>query len=87
MREFALATLAVCLVTPCVAERLFDINGPVALHIWIVARSDQDEALEPMFAKAFYPAVRSIPGLRSALLMRKPVAPQFTMRLGLNSEE
>ena len=76
-----------CLALPLVAERQFEIDGPVELHIWMTAKSGQSDALQKTFAEEFYPAVSSMPGFRNALLMRKPGTDEFTVRLSFDSEE
>ncbi len=87
MRLIVIAVLACLLVYPATAERLFDIDGPMELHIWMTAKSGQSEALQKTFAEVFYPAVSSMPGFRSALLMRKPGTDEFTVRLSFDTEE
>lgn len=87
MRAIALTCLAACLALPSLAERVFDIDGPMELHIWMTAKSGQAEQLETTFAEVFYPAVSSMPGFRSALLMRKPATSEFTLRLSFDTEE
>lgn len=87
MRLTVAALLAVLLVAPTAAERLFDIDGPVELHIWMTAKSGHAESLQETFEKLFYPAVSSMPGFRSALLMRKPKTDEFTVRLSFDTEE
>lgn len=76
-----------CLVLPLLAERQFEIDGPVELHIWMTAKPGQSDALQETFAEVFYPAVSSMPGFRNALLMRKPGTEEFTVRLSFDSEE
>ena len=75
------------LALPMVAERQFEIDGPVELHIWMTAKPGQSEALRKTFVEVFYPAVSSMPGFRNALLMRKPGTDDFTVRLSFDSEE
>lgn len=87
MRLTALALLIGCLAAPLPAERAFDIDGPVELHIWMTAKSGQADSLQKTFAEAFYPAVSSMQGFRSALLMRKPGTDDFTVRLSFDTEE
>ena len=87
MRTLVLGLLVGCLALPLVAERLFEIDGPVELHIWMTAKSGEAEALQQTFAKVFYPAVSSMPGFRNALLMRKPGTDEFTVRLSFDTEE
>lgn len=87
MRALFLAVALAGLALPLAAERLFDIDGPVELHIWMTAKSGQAEALQQTFAEIFYPAVSSMPGFRSALLMRKPGTAKFTVRLSFDTEE
>lgn len=87
MRTIVLGLLVGCLALPLVAERLFEIDGPVELHIWMTAKSGEAEALQQTFAKVFYPAVSSMPGFRNALLMRKPGTDEFTVRLSFDTEE
>ena len=87
MRGIALICLVASLALPSFAERVFDIDGPVELHIWMTAKSGQAEQLETTFAEVFYPAVSSMPGFRSALLMRKPATSEFTVRLSFDTEE
>lgn len=75
------------LALPLVAERQFDIDGPMELHIWMTAKPGQSDALQKKFAEVFYPAVSSMPGFRNALLMRKPGTEEFTVRLSFATEE
>lgn len=75
------------LALPLLAERQFEIDGPVELHIWMTAEPGQSDALRKTFEKVFYPAVSSMPGFRNALLMRKPGTDEFTVRLSFDSEE
>ena len=87
MRLATLALLLGGLAGPLAAERAFDIDGPVELHIWMTAKSGHVDALQETFAEVFYPAVSSMPGFRSALLMRKPSTDEFTVRLSFDTEE
>ena len=87
MRAIALTCLAACLALPSLAERAFDIDGPVELHIWMTAKDGRAEQVETTFEEVFYPAVSSMPGFRSALLMRKPATSEFTLRLSFDTEE
>ena len=87
MRTIVLGLLIGCFTLPLAAERLFDIDGPVELHIWMTAKSGQAEALQRTFSQEFYPAVSSMPGFRNALLMRKPGTDEFTVRLSFDTEE
>ena len=87
VRASLIALLFCCLAVPLPAERVFDIDGPVELHIWMTAKDGHAEALEKTFAEEFYPAVSSMPGFRSALLMRKPSTDEFTVRLSFDTEE
>ena len=87
MRTIVLSLVIGCLTLPLTGERLFQIDGPVELHIWMTAKSGQAEALQQTFAKEFYPAVSSMPGFRNALLMRKPGTDEFTVRLSFDTEE
>lgn len=87
MRLSFLAACAAILALPLCAERHFDIDGPMELHIWLTAKDGQSAALEETFAKVFYPAVSSMPGFRSALLMRKPATDRYTVRLSFDTEE
>ena len=87
MRTMLLALLAGCLAVPLTAERDFEIDGPVELHIWMTAKSGHADALEKTFSEVFYPAVSSMPGFRSALLMRKPATDEFTVRLSFDTED
>lgn len=75
------------LALPLAAERAYDIDGPVELHIWMTAKSGHAESLQETFADAFYPAVSSMPGFRSAQLLRKPGTDEFTVRLSFDTEE
>ena len=84
---FVQVALIGCLALPLVAERQFEIDGPMELHIWMTAKPGQADALRKTFAEVFYPAVSSMPGFRDALLMRKPGTEDFTVRLSFESEE
>ena len=86
-RATILIILAGCLAVPLTAERVFDIDGPVELHIWMTAKPGHADALTNTFTEVFYPAVSSMPGFRSALLMRKPSTDEFTVRLSFDTEE
>ena len=87
MRAIPLALLACCLILPAAAQRDFDIDGPMELHIWMTAKSGHAEALAKTFADEFYPAVSSMAGFRSALLLHKPGTDEFTVRLSFDTEE
>jgi heme-degrading monooxygenase HmoA len=87
MRATLLALLVGCLAAPLTAERDFDIDGPVELHIWMTAKNGHADALAKTFTEVFYPAVSSMPGFRSALLMRKPSTGEFTVRLSFDTED
>lgn len=76
-----------CIALPLPAERQFEIDGPMELHIWMTAKPGQSDALRKTFAEVFYPAVSSMPGFRNALLMRKLGTDDFTVRLSFDSEE
>ena len=84
---FVQVALIGCLALPLVAERQFEIDGPMELHIWMTAKPGQADALRKTFTEVFYPAVSSMPGFRDALLMRKPGTEDFTVRLSFESEE
>lgn len=86
--QIAFQVALICsLALPLLAERQFEIDGPVELHIWMTAKPGQSDALRKTFAEVFYPAVSSMPGFRNALLMRKPGTDEFTVRLSFDSEE
>lgn len=87
MRSVLLALLTCAVALPGAAERLFDIDGPMELHIWMTAKEGQADELEKTFQEVFYPAVSSMPGFRNALLMRKPDSREFTVRLSFDTEE
>jgi heme-degrading monooxygenase HmoA len=87
MRAIILALAALTLWTPAMAQRDFDINGPMELHIWLTAKSGQEAALERTFREVFYPAVSRQPGFRTALMVRKPNTSQYTVRLSFDTEE
>jgi len=65
----------------------FPIKGVVELHIWATAKGGEEAALEKTFKEVFYPAVSSKKGFRSALLMRKPDTPEYTIRLSFDTEK
>jgi heme-degrading monooxygenase HmoA len=79
--------LVLWMAAPAAAERHFDIDGPMELHIWLTAKPGQEAALEKTFREIFYPAVKSQDGFRSALLMRKPKTSDYTVRLSFDTEE
>ncbi len=85
----ALALLCAALLSPAVlaAERLFDIDGPMELHIWLTAKAGQEEAMEKTFREVFYPAVSAREGFRSAMMVRKPGTSDYTVRLSFDTEE
>jgi heme-degrading monooxygenase HmoA len=88
-RRTTLLTLALAALslTPLAAEKLYDIDGPMELHIWLTAKPGQEAALEKTFREVFYPAVSARKGFRSALMMRKPGAAEYTVRLSFDTEE
>ena len=87
MQKIWFVACAALLLTPAFAERHFDIDGPMELHIWLTAKAGQEAALEKTFRDVFYPAVSRREGFRSALLMRKPNTSQYTVRLSFDTEE
>jgi heme-degrading monooxygenase HmoA len=82
-----LALLLAALLTPALAERVFDVDGPVELYIWLTAKPGQEAAMEKTFREVFYPAVSSRPGFRSASMVRKPGTAEYTVRLSFVTEE
>lgn len=80
-------TLAALALSPLPAERLYDIDGPMELHIWLTAKPGQEEAMEKTFREVFYPAVSARKGFRSALMMRKPGTGEYTVRLSFDTED
>jgi len=89
IRKMTLTILATTLLAlaPLGAERLFDIDGPMELYIWLTAKPAQEEAMEKTFREVFYPAVSARPGFRSALMVRKPGTSEYTVRLSFDTEE
>ena len=81
-----LAALAV-LLAPLHAERLFDIDGPMELYIWLTAKPGHEDDMEKTFREVFYPAVSARKGFRSALMVRKPGTSEYTVRLSFDTEE
>jgi len=88
-RRWTLAILALAALplAPLSAERLFDIDGPVELYIWLTAKPGQEAAMEKTFKEVFYPAVSARKGFRSALMVRKPGTSEYTVRLAFDTEE
>ena len=82
-----LAALAGLLLAPLQAERLFDIDGPVELYIWLTAKPGQEDTMEKTFKEVFYPAVSARKGFRSAMMVRKPGTAEYTVRLSFDTEE
>lgn len=83
----AALVLAALPLAPLPAERLFDIDGPVELYIWLTAKPGQEAAMEKTFKEVFYPAVSARKGFRSALMVRKPGTSDYTVRLSFDTEE
>ncbi len=82
-----LALLLAALLTPALAERVFDVDGPVELYIWLTAKPGQEAAMEKTFREVFYPAVSARPGFREAAMVRKPGTAEYTVRLSFVTEE
>jgi heme-degrading monooxygenase HmoA len=72
---------------PLGAERLFDIDGPMELYIWLTAKPGHEAEMEKTFREVFYPAVSARKGFRSALMVRKPGTAEYTVRLSFDTEE
>lgn len=87
MNKLFLSLLLVVLAIPAPAQRDFDIDGPMELHIWLTAKPGQEAVFENTFRTVFYPAVSSQEGFRSALLMRKPNTSEYTVRLSFDTED
>lgn len=87
MHKLILIAAVFTLLSPALAQRQFDINGPMELHIWMTVKTGQETAFEKTFREVFYPAVSHQDGFRGALLMRKPNTLQYTVRLSFDSEE
>lgn len=79
--------IAVLVAAPLIGERLYDIDGPMELHIWLTAKPGEEGAIEKTFREVFYPAVSARAGFRSAMMMRKPGTAEYTVRLSFDSEE
>ena len=87
MKKFALALLVLAVSIPAFAERDFNIDGAMELHIWLTAKAGHEAQVEQTFKEVFYPAVSRQKGFRNALLMRKPGTRDYTLRLSFNTEE
>ena len=87
MKQLVLALLVLAMSIPAFAERDFDIDGAMELHIWLTAKAGHEAQVEKTFKEAFYPAVSRQKGFRSALLMRKPGSRDYTVRLSFDTEE
>jgi heme-degrading monooxygenase HmoA len=87
MKKLILPLLLLILTCLALAQRDFNIDGPMELHIWLTTKSGQEQAFEKTFREVFYPAVSARDGFRSALLMRKPGTSDYTIRLSFNTEE
>jgi len=87
MKKLLLPLFLLVLTFPALAQRDFDVNGPIELHIWLTTESGQEAAFERTFKEVFYPAVSARDGFRSALLMRKPGKSDYTIRLSFDTEE
>ena len=81
-----LLILVLCL-SPVFGEKLFPIDGPMELHIWLTAKPGHEAALEKTFREVFYPAVSVREGFRDARLMRKPDTAEYTVRLTFDTED
>ena len=82
-----LVLLLATLVTPALAERPWDYDGPVELYIWLTAKEGQGPAMEKTFREVFYPAVSAREGFRSAAMVRKPGTTEYTVRLSFITED
>ena len=87
MRRLLPAALLLLALTPLAAEKEFDVDGPMELHIWLTAKAGHEADLEKTFREVFYPAVSSMKGFRSAAMMRKPGTAKYTVRLSFATEE
>ena len=87
MKKLALALIVLALSIPAFAERDFNIDGAMELHIWLTAKAGHEAQVEKTFREVFYPAVNRQKGFRNALLMRKPDTRDYTVRLSFNTEE
>ena len=70
-----------------IAGATFPIDGPMELHIWMTAKSGQEDDLEKTFREVFYPAVSARKGFRDAKMMRKPGTSEYTVRLTFDTED
>lgn len=83
----ALVLAALSLAAPLHAEKLYDIDGPMELYIWLTAKAGHEDAMEKTFREVFYPAVSARRGFRSAMMVRKPGTAEYTVRLSFDTEE
>ncbi len=87
MKTFLLPLALFVLLCPALAQRDFNIDGPMELHIWLTAKPGQEKTFEKTFREVFYPAVSARDGFRGALLMRKPGTSDYIIRLSFDTEE
>jgi len=87
VKKFILLAAVALLIAPLFAEREFDIDGPMELHIWITAQAGHEDDFEKTFSDVFYPALTRQQGFRGAALMRKPGTFEYTIRLSFDSED
>ncbi len=81
------ALLSSILLAPAFAQRTYDIEGPMELYIWLTAKPGEEAAMEKTFREVFHPAVSARPGFRSAVMVRKPGASEYTVRLSFMTEK
>ena len=87
MKKLVLALIVLAVCIPAFADRDFDIDGAMELHIWLTAHAGHEGEFEKTFKEVFYPAVSRQKGFRNALLMRKPGTREYTVRLSFDTEE
>lgn len=87
MKKLLLIAAMALLTGPALAEREFDIDGPMELHVWITAQAGHEADFEKTFSEVFYPAISRQEGFRSAALMRKPGTADYTIRLSFDTED
>jgi len=81
-------TFAVLLLaaTMTAQKKEFDVPGAVELHIYLTAKTGQEQELERVYKEVFYPAVSRQQGFRSSQMMRKPNTAEYTVRLSFHTE-
>src|SRR5215204_5295246 len=68
-------------------KKVYDVPGPIELHIYLTVKAGQEKELERVYREEFYAAVSRQRGFISSEMVHKPDSRQYVVRHTFQTEE